>query len=233
MPVRVRSSCDSVASGQLRDAEIEQLHGRLAARDRDEEHVVGLEVAMDDARFVRGLERRRDRPRRSRAPRSTAAAGCIRARSDSPCSHSITKKRRPSSSWPKSKMSTMFGCPIWLTARASCTNRSIAFGFARELAADHLDRGALADQRMARAVDRAHAAFADLLLDPVVARERARRELFVRRALQRERTITRGRVGHGGRSFARECGPIVRTHPILCRPPFAARRARRHRLQPV
>jgi hypothetical protein len=58
------------------------------------------------------------RPRRSRAFRS------------SPRSHSITMNARPSGSSPSENTSTMFGCPIRLTACASWTNRSIDAWFA-------------------------------------------------------------------------------------------------------
>ena len=66
-------------------------------------------------------------------------------------------------------MSMMLRWRIWLTARASATNRDTISGSAEYCAVEHLDRGQLADQRVGGAEDRAEAALADLLLDEVLA----------------------------------------------------------------
>ena len=49
----------STGSVQLRQAEVENLHGAI----RPEKHVVGLEVSVDDAARVRGREATRDSER--------------------------------------------------------------------------------------------------------------------------------------------------------------------------
>ena len=75
---------------QLRQAEVEDLHAPV----RRDEHVVRLQVAMDDALLVRGGEARARSARRSRAP---CAPGCgpllSRSRSVSPSSSSMTRCR--------------------------------------------------------------------------------------------------------------------------------------------
>ena len=50
------------SDGHLRDAEVEHLHEIRIALARDEHHVLGLEVAMDDAQGVRAPEGTRDLP---------------------------------------------------------------------------------------------------------------------------------------------------------------------------
>ena len=52
--VRPRSSC--AGDLELGDAEVEQLEQRLALRGLRDHHVVGLEIAVDDAGAVRGLD---------------------------------------------------------------------------------------------------------------------------------------------------------------------------------
>ena len=63
----------------------------------------------------------------------------------------------------------MFGWPIWLTARASWMKRSTVIAGRADLGPQDLDRGALADHRVRRAVDHAHAAVAELAVDDVAA----------------------------------------------------------------
>ena len=56
-PVRVRCPGRLSAVGELGDAEVEELHQRRGSpAQRDEEHVLRLEVAVGDAAGVRGLE---------------------------------------------------------------------------------------------------------------------------------------------------------------------------------
>ena len=71
-------------------------------------------------------------------------------------------------------------------------------GLVRELGLQHLDRRALADQRMRRRVDDAHAAGAEHVLDDIAADVRARRELLA---------FDRGRL------FVGEAG--VQSQPIV------------------
>ena len=52
----LRRPCGSRLDRAPRDAEVEDLHAAVLAHH----HVLGLDVAMDDARLVRGLERARD-----------------------------------------------------------------------------------------------------------------------------------------------------------------------------
>ena len=59
---------------QLGQAEVEHLDEVLGAPALDEEDVLGLEVAVDDARVVGGVRARR-RPARGSAPRSPRATG--------------------------------------------------------------------------------------------------------------------------------------------------------------
>ena len=90
--------------------------------------VLGLEIAVDDALGVRGVERVADLRRGSTASRrreQVARAPGARA-SVMPSRSSITKYCRPSASWPNEKMSMMFGWRIRLTARASSMKRAPA-----------------------------------------------------------------------------------------------------------
>ena len=73
--------------GELREAEVEQLHARLRQHD-----VAGLEVAVDDALPVRRVERVRDLRSRCAAPgRSGARPSPRRSASVSPSSSSMTR----------------------------------------------------------------------------------------------------------------------------------------------
>ena len=68
--VRRRRRCTGVGVERLRQAEVEHLD-RAVGADLD---VGGLEIAMDDALLVRGLERVGDLPRDRRALRRAAIA---------------------------------------------------------------------------------------------------------------------------------------------------------------
>ena len=165
----------------LRDAEVDDLDEVGPAVALDEEDVLGLEIAVDDALVVRGAERARDLrrdPHRARRRERRAVAGSPR-RASSPSTNSITEYVMPSGVVPKSVTSTMFGWPIRDAAFASCTNRRIVAVSRIDLALEHLDRERALDHRVARREHDAHAALADLALDEVAAVERLADELVV------------------------------------------------------
>ena len=95
--------------------------------------------------------------------------------SDSPSRNSITTNVRPSSVVPKSVMSMMCSLPTDDASCASCSSRCDDRLALRVLLEQHLHRDALADQRVGRLVDRAHAALPDLARDEVAPRQRRRR----------------------------------------------------------
>ena len=70
---------------------------------------------------------------------------------------------------------------IWLTARASAMKRDTISGSTENWRLEHLDRDALADQRVDAPVDGAEAALPELALDPVLADLLARLEVAVNR----------------------------------------------------
>jgi hypothetical protein len=150
----------------------------------------------------------------------------MRSRSDSPSSHSITKKLRPSGSVPKPNTSTMFGWPIWLTACASRTNRSTPSALADSSRLITLIAARLPITRVTGAVHRIHTALADLLLDHVLAGVAARGQVLVAdvRRLHRERTGLR----HRGAGDHRHPHPVVRTHGIAVGPLLPTLPADRH-----
>ena len=75
-----------LGAGELRDAEIEELHGRLAV-DVDEEDVVGLEIAVHDALRVCRHQRAGERTRDPSDLWRDIPARAIRVRSDLFLSH--------------------------------------------------------------------------------------------------------------------------------------------------
>jgi len=117
-----RLAIDATA-GELREAEVEQLHRALAPFG-DEHDVVALEIAMDDLRLVRGLQRVTDHVEDLDRFGGGTGPRSINEVSGSPSSHSMMKKLRLSGSSPNWNTSTMFGCLISLTNRASCSNRA-------------------------------------------------------------------------------------------------------------
>ena len=121
---------------QLRQAEIEHL--RVAAR-RDED-VGRLDVAVDDALRVRGVQRVGNLDRRGRAAaRSASGLPPMRCFSVCPSSNSMAMNGWPSCS-PMSWIVQMFG---WLSAeaaRASRWNRSSACGSCASSSRQELQR---------------------------------------------------------------------------------------------
>ena len=142
----------------------------------DEEDVVGLEVAVDDAARVRRAERRR---------RSAARCGTMRGDRDGLAARRSTLGQRAARRGTPSRSTSSrraarrsrrcrrcAGCRCVDAAFASCRKRSSDLRVARQVGAQHLDRDLLVDDLVARAVHDAHAAFAEQRLDLVAAVER-------------------------------------------------------------
>jgi hypothetical protein len=158
--------------GQLGDAEVEDL-GALAAGDLaigHEEDVLGLEIAVDDASPVGGVERRRDLAQDPQRVLGRQATEALEARVEGLALEELHDD---------------VGAAVGVVAEvedlhdAGIGDRGRGPGLVEEPLDDvlvgrqrrlqHLDRGAASEQRVLGQVDRAHAALPELLDDAVRA----------------------------------------------------------------
>ena len=150
---------------QLREAEVEHLDPPV----RGEHHVLGLEVAVEDALAVGGGDRVREVAIASESSRSIAKPrGGIDLPSVSPSTCSIVRKRSPSASSIECRVTI----PGWLseaTARASRSKRCELLGVGRHLGRQHLEGHPPREARVLREIDLPHASRAERLDDPVGA----------------------------------------------------------------
>ena len=175
MPVcvsRGASSSSSLARSVLRDAEVDDLHEVLVLA-LQEEQVLRLDVAVDDALRVRGGERRRG----LRGDPQDALLGQLRLAREALGERLALEELHHDERAAVVGVAEVGDVDDVLVAdrrrelRLLLEARDDRFAL-RVLLEQHLDRDALADQRVRRLVDRAHAALADLARDEVAARQR-------------------------------------------------------------
>jgi len=154
---------------QLRDAEVEDLHEVGIVFARDEEDVVGLEIAMHDAARVRRTERSTDATRnvdRSYEREATLLRERIREAAPGEPLHddvvtAVLELSEVEDVDDVIVLDVARGARLVEEARDECR-------IPTEVREEHLDRHAPRDLRMLGQVDGAHAALADLLRDDVV-----------------------------------------------------------------
>ena len=173
----------------FRQTEVQHLHAAV----RPHLDVGGLEIAMDDALFVRGFKGVGDLLR----DRQGVVERDVRAR----CARQIVAfdqlhdraRTAPHSSRPW--MCAMFG---WLRDASTCAsrwNRASRSGSAPNKIGQDLDRDVAMELRVAGAVDLAHATFADLRGDFVDAETGASRQGHeVRAILMPPSRVTKGNL---------------------------------------
>ena len=161
-----------VAVEQLRDAEVEQLDELGAVGRRHDDHVVGLEIAVDDADRVRGAEAVADLHEHGERARQVDRRCAPTCRGSAPRRNSMMMNVVPSSSSTKSVTSTMLRWRTRLTVCASWKNRSDRVAAPRVVAAQELERDLAAELHVLGAIHVAHAALAEQLGQPIAA-ERA------------------------------------------------------------
>ena len=145
--------CDIACDGPVSFAnpKVEDLHEVGIAAARNQEDVVGFEIAVNDPACACAADRPSASCQRDvRVARGIdSAPTCFkRSPSEKPSSSSMTMKLSPSGVCPKSCTSTMFSWPIWVTARASVEEARDHFLVRRQLGMDDLERDAFADDRM-------------------------------------------------------------------------------------
>jgi len=212
-------------AGQLREAEVEQFHLRLLVLARLEIDVVGLEVAVHDTRLVRRLQCLRDRLEHLECLGKLQRL--LQAITQRLALEPLHDKEAPTVGKLAEAEHVDDVRVTDLIHRLRLEHEAIdGLGISRQLAANDFDRGPLADQRMARAVHAAHAALADLLLDPVFAREAARREIVCGRRERGSRRPVGWIRGLRGRAQHRA---VLGARREMIRPHLPARGAPRHR----
>ena len=198
----------AVALEQLRDREVEQLHEVRRARHVQQEHVVGLDVAVNDADRVRLGERRAalDQDLHDALRRHRSALERIAQR------HAVEELHRHEQSAVLRLAEVEHADRVrMLQARARLRLVVEALDprlIASHLLVQHLQRDDAVDRHLARLVDDAHAAFADACLDLVATVDDFADE---------------GVLGHGGlnftRGFALIWSVVSLTLPIVSRLP--------------
>ena len=142
-------------------------------------HVLGLEVAVDDARLVRRLQ-----PREDFADDVAAVAIEQSGPTASACGSTARRLCPPRNSidmygWPSDLADVVDGDDVGVAdvARGDAfADQALHRVLAREpIRADQLQRDFLLGQLVVRAIDDAHAAFADELDDRIAARRKPRR----------------------------------------------------------
>ena len=155
----------------LGDPEVEDLHEVRVAVVLDEHHVLGLEVAVDDARGVRGAERRGDAPQdvnrafeRQRAVLQLVAQAAPRDVLEDEEERAVAQAAEVGGRGDVGVLDVPGGDGLALEARED-------LGALREVGVEHLERDALAHVHVLREVHRAHAALAQQVLDAVTLRD--------------------------------------------------------------
>ena len=157
----------------LRDPEIDDLDEVDPFITIDEEHVLGFEIAMDDALVVRGAERTADLLRdRDRLLGGHRCAVLDRARQRDAVD--VLHHRVGHAVGRGAEIGDVDDVRV---ANSRCRLRLLdealdRRGVAHDLALEHLDRERALDHGVARGEHHAHAALADLALDEVAAIER-------------------------------------------------------------
>ncbi len=153
---------------QLGDAEVEHLHEIRIAAARDEENIVGLEIAMDDAASVRRAERFANAPsdvRGARDRRSLALQEIRKALPLEPFHHDV--RRAVAELAEVEDVDDVLVLDVrrgfGLVEETRDDLRA-----ATQVRQEHLHRDAPPEPRVLGDVDRAHSAFADLAANDVV-----------------------------------------------------------------
>ena len=159
-PSEPRCSRASTGSERFREAEVEHLDRAVAPHL----HVRRLQVAMDDALLVRGLERVGDLPRdRQRLGDRNRPAADDRWRGRRPRpAPSPAPGRRRQPGHPRGRRSAR--CSGWFSAASVCASRlkrASRSGSCREQRRQHLDGDVAIEPCVAGAKHLAHSAFAD------------------------------------------------------------------------
>ena len=155
---RVAAAAAGSRLQRLREPEVQHLH-RAVGADLD---VRGLQVAVDDALLVRGLERLGDLPARSAAPRRAGSARARSAPTDRrPRPVPSPARRTPPRLLRDRRSAAMFGM-VQRRQRLALRARTApaAPGRWRRRRQD-LDRDVAVEPRVARAIDLAHPAGAE------------------------------------------------------------------------
>ena len=184
--------CERVLGrAELRDAEVEQLRERATVFVAREEDVLGLEVAVGDALGVRRVERAGDRAQdRQRVGQRDRATGqqLVERLAVEKLHHVVLAAVRELAE----REDVDDVAVADLVDRASLGHESRNDrGVRGEPAREHLDRDALADQRLHRPVHRAEATPADRLLGHVLSDLGPGREVLVGWRIARCREVVR------------------------------------------
>jgi hypothetical protein len=199
------------------DPEVEELHD-LAAALPHEVHVVRLEIAVDDARLVRGGERREDRAAQLAGDLDGESAARAKPRCQRLALEVLHDEERLALVARPEIGDLRDPLVPDLRGRDRLAVEPLDHSLRAGLRVQDLDRDALAQRGVGTQVDGAHAAHGEQLLDPILVIE-----LRARWQLPGPRVLHGRRISHPGPKFTPDDDPCDRRAGRRTRPGTLAR----------